>query len=96
MTARYRCPYCGEGSNGALKVRKHIAKDHRNAVLSDLRVIEAYGTRKTLDPPRKAAKPHPPLNPVGCLDQQHGTAFRCPTCAYPRRLNPGVSGEGDE
>ncbi len=45
MTARYRCPYCGKGKTSTLSVRDHLMKQHRKAILSDLRVIEAYGTR---------------------------------------------------
>ena len=63
MTARYRCPYCGTGLLSTLSVRKHQAGQHREKMLDDLGVIESYGTRKPLDPPRNAAKPHPPLNP---------------------------------
>ena len=63
MTARYRCPYCGLGMTTTLKVRRHMSLNHRETILSDLRDIETYGTREGRDPPRNAAKPHPPLNP---------------------------------
>ncbi len=56
MTPRYRCPWCGSfGRASAKDTRNHILKAHRGALLDGLSIIEAFPTRKTLDPPRNVS-----------------------------------------
>ena len=63
MTARYRCPYCGTGMSNTFTVRKHQALNHRKAILADLRLIEAYGTRDDTLGPSRPPTARRPLNP---------------------------------
>ncbi len=57
MTARYRCAWCGSYSNAlAVNLRVHVVKRHRKRLEESLHPFESYGTRKPLDPPRKAGK----------------------------------------
>ncbi len=82
MTLRYRCPWCGSFSSPKGKdVREHILKAHRALLIHRLGLLESYGFRKPLDPPRNAAKRH----------HVHASGMPC-HCDSP---NPGVSGEGD-
>ncbi len=63
MTARYRCPWCGSfASSDAKATRRHVLEQHRSALVVGLAPVEAFGTRKTPDPPRNAANPRRPLN----------------------------------
>ncbi len=64
MTPRYRCPWCGSfGRHSSTEVRKHILKAHKAVLIGGLGLLESFGTRKPLDPPRNAAEPHRPLGP---------------------------------
>ncbi len=66
MTPLYRCPWCVLVERGVMApahLRKHILEVHRALLIRALEVLESFTTRKTLDPPRNALKPHPPLSP---------------------------------
>ncbi len=66
MTTLYRCPWCAtveRGARASALMRRHVLERHRLLLIRGLGIIEAFTTRKTLDPPRNAAKPHPPLSP---------------------------------
>ncbi len=90
MTSLYRCPWCVEtkrGTKASALMRKHILDVHRDVLARGLGLLEAFGTRKTLDPPRNAAKPHP----LRGLRHTHTSGMPC-RC---EPSNPGVGGEGD-
>ncbi len=64
MTLRgYPCPWCGSFRGNAKDTRHHILECHRALLIMGLAPIEAFGTRKPLDPPRNAAKPVHGYNP---------------------------------
>ncbi len=66
MSPIYHCPWCivtERGTRAPALVRKHILEVHRAVLIRTLGLIESFGTRKTLDPPRNAANPRRPLNP---------------------------------
>ncbi len=66
MTPLFRCSWCvvtERGAKASALMRKHILERHRAVLIRGLGVIESFGTRKTLDPPRNAANPRRPLNP---------------------------------
>ncbi len=66
MTSLYRCPWCvlvERGISASALMRSHILEAHRALLIMGLHPIESFDTRKPLDPPRNAAKPHPPRSP---------------------------------
>ncbi len=87
MTSRYRCPWCRSFRGDAKHTRFHILDHHRKLLIDGLALLESFGTRKTLDPPRNASNGHPPRD----LRHTHTSGMPC-RCDI---LNPGVSGEGD-
>ncbi len=65
MTRLFRCPWCvvvERGMKASALMRKHILEAHRGLLIRGLGLLEAFGTHKTLDPPRNALNGHPPLN----------------------------------
>ncbi len=59
MTILYRCPWCvvvKRGVRAPAFLRRHILKAHRTLLIDRLGLLEAFDTRKTLDPPRNAWK----------------------------------------
>ncbi len=58
MTPRYRCPWCGSFRGSAIMTRDHIMERHKAVLIRGLGLLEAFDTRKTLDPPRNALERH--------------------------------------
>ncbi len=68
MTPRYSCPWCPLEYSNTPKFITHIGDFHAAKLFQLLRKvgyrdIGSFGTRKPLDPPRNALKPHPPPSP---------------------------------
>ncbi len=68
MTPPYRCPWCPLEYANTPRFITHIGSFHAAKLFQLLRKvgykdIGSFGTRKTLDPPRNALNPCPPLNP---------------------------------
>ncbi len=62
----YHCPWCvvmESGPGAAALMRKHILEAHRGLLIRALGLLETFGTRTPLDPPRNAANPRRPLKP---------------------------------
>ncbi len=66
MSPIYHCPWCVVTERGArcsALMRIHILRAHRKLLIDRLGLLEAFGTRNTLDLLRTALEHHPPLNP---------------------------------
>ncbi len=82
MTPLFRCPWCAiveRGARASALMRKHILKAHRAVLIRGLGLLESFGTRKGLDPPRNAAERPPRMYSKRETDT----------------INRAVSGEGD-
>ncbi len=57
MTPLFRCPWCREVGDTADRFLNHLFAWHQRLIRERLAITRSPRPRKTLDPPRNAAKP---------------------------------------